>query len=84
LCNILVAFAGDSLMEIGKQINGAEHVLLSCNKANKKGLSQFVKILSWRDKTQKKHVEPFILDINMSEGTLGGCTEATKHSMKKR
>jgi hypothetical protein len=55
---------------------------LSCDKGNKKGLSHFMKILSWWDKTEKK-VQTFVLDIDASEGTSEGCAEAIQHSMKK-
>ena len=41
-----------------------------------------MKILWWWDKTERK-VKTFILDIDASEGTLEGCAEAIKHSMKK-
>jgi hypothetical protein len=74
LCDILISFAVDSLIEVGKQIRGADNVFLSCDKGNKKGLSHFVKILSWWDRTQKK-VQIFMLDIDASEGTSEGCAE---------
>jgi hypothetical protein len=82
LRDILISFAVDSLIEVGNQIHGAENVFLSCDKGNKKGLSHFVKILSWWDKTEKK-VQTFVLDIDASEGTSEGCAEAIQHSMKK-
>jgi hypothetical protein len=82
LRDILISFAADSLIEVGNQICGAENVFLSCNKGNKKGLSHFVKILSWWDKIEKK-VQTFVLDIDASEGTLEGCDEAIQHWMKK-
>ena len=82
LRDILISFAVDSLIEVGNQIRGADNVFLSCDKGNKKGLSHFVKILSWWDRTQKK-VQTFVLDIDASEGTSEGCAEAIKHSMKK-
>jgi hypothetical protein len=55
---------------------------LSCDKGNKKGLSHFVKILLWWDKTEKK-VQTFVLDIDASEGRSEGCAEAIQHSMKR-
>jgi hypothetical protein len=82
LRDILISFAVDSLIEVGNQIHGADNVFLSCNKGNKKGLSHFVKILSWWDKTEKK-AQTFVLDIDASEGTSEGCAEAIQHSMKK-
>jgi hypothetical protein len=78
LRDILISFAVDSLIEAGNQICGAENVFLSCDKENKKGLSHFVKILSWWDKIEKK-VQTFVLDIDASEGTLEGCAEAIQH-----
>jgi hypothetical protein len=74
--------AVDSLIEVRNQICGADNDFLSCDKGNKKGLSHFVKILSWWDKTRKK-VKAFVLDIDASEGTSEGCAEATKNPMKK-
>jgi hypothetical protein len=47
LRGILISFAVDSLIKVGNQIHGADNAFLSCNKGNKKGLSHFVKILSW-------------------------------------
>jgi hypothetical protein len=82
LRDILILFAVDSLIEAGNQICGAENLFLSCDKGNKKGLSHFVKILSWWDKIEKK-VQTFVLDIDASEGTSEGCAEAIQHSMKK-
>jgi hypothetical protein len=82
LRDILISFAVDSLIEVGNQIHGAENVFLSCDKGNKKGLSHFMKILSWWDKTEKK-VQTFVLDIDANEGTSEGCAEAIQHSMKK-
>jgi hypothetical protein len=82
LRDILISFAVDSLIEAGNEIRGAENVFLSCDKGNKKGLSHFVKILSWWEKSQRK-VKTFVLDIDASEGTSEGCAEAIKHSMMK-
>jgi hypothetical protein len=80
---MLISSAVDSLIEIGNQIHLANNVFMSCDKGNKKGLSHFVKILSWWDKIQKK-VQTFVLDIDASEGTSEGCTEEIDHSMKIR
>ena len=81
--DILISFAVDSLTEVGNQIHGADNVFLSCHKENKKGLSHFVKILSWWDKAEKKVQTFLVLDIDASEGTSEGCAEAIQHSMKK-
>ena len=82
LRDILISSAVDSLIEIGKQIHLAGNVFMSCDKGNKKGLSHFVKILSWWDKIQNQ-VQTFVLDIDASEGTSEGCAEAIEHSIKK-
>jgi hypothetical protein len=82
LRGMLISYAVDSLIEVRNQIRGADNVFLSCDKGNKKGLSHFMKILSWWDKARKK-VETFVLDIDASKGTSEGCAEAIKHSMKK-
>jgi hypothetical protein len=82
LRGILISFTVDSLVKVGNHIHGEDNVFLSCDKGNKKGLSHFVNILSWWDKTEKK-VQIFVLDIDVSEGTLEGCAEAIQHSMKK-
>jgi hypothetical protein len=82
LRDILISFAVDSLIKVRNQICGDEDVFLSCDRGNKKGLSHFVKILSWWDKIEKK-VQTFVLDIDASEGTVEGCTKAIQHSMKK-
>jgi hypothetical protein len=79
---MLISSAVDSLIKIGNQIHLADDVFMSCNKGNKKGLSHFVKILSWWDKVEKQ-VQTFVLDIDASEGTSEGCAEAIEHSMKK-
>jgi hypothetical protein len=55
---------------------------MACDKGNKKGLSHFVKILSWWDKIEKE-VQTFVLDVDAREGTSEGCAEAIEHSMKK-
>jgi hypothetical protein len=82
LRDILILFAVHSLIEVGNQIHGADNnVFLSCGKGNKKGLSHFVKVLPWWDKTEKK-VQTFVLNINASEGTSEECAEAIQHSMK--
>jgi hypothetical protein len=81
LPNMLISSAVDCLMEIGNQICLADNVFMSCDKGNKKGLSHFVKILSWWDKIQKK-VQTFVLDVDASEGTSEGCAKAIEHSMK--
>jgi hypothetical protein len=81
LRDILISFTVDSLIKVGNQICGAENVFLPCDKGNKKGLSHFVKILSWWDKIEKK-VQTFVLDIDASEVTSEGCAEAIQHSMK--
>ena len=54
----------------------------SCDKGNKKGLGQFVKILLWWDEDQKQD-KTFVLDIDASKGTSKGCAEAIQRSMKK-
>jgi hypothetical protein len=82
LRDILISFTVYSLIEVGNQICGAENVFVLCDKGNKKGLSHFVKILSWWDRIEKK-VQTFVLDIDASEGTSEGCAEAIQHSMKK-
>jgi hypothetical protein len=82
LRDIVISSAVDSLIEIGNEICGADNVFMSCDKGNKKGLSHFVKILSWWDRVQKQ-VKTFVLDIDASEGTSEGCAEAIQHSMKK-
>jgi hypothetical protein len=78
LHDILISFTVDSLIKVGKQICGAENAFFSCYKGNKKGLSHFMKILAW-NKTERK-VKTFVLNIDVVEGTLEGCTEAIKHS----
>jgi hypothetical protein len=82
LRDILILFAVDSLIEVSDQIHRAEDYFLSCDKGNKKGLSHFVKILLWWDKTEKK-VQTFVPDIDVSKGTSEGCVEAILHLMKK-
>jgi hypothetical protein len=82
LRDMLISSAVDSLIEIGNQIHLADNVFMSCDKGNKKGLSHFVKILSWWDKVEKQ-VQTFVLDVDASEGTSEGCAEAIEHSMKK-
>jgi hypothetical protein len=82
LRDMLISSAVDSLIEIGNQIQLADDVFMSCNEGNKKGLSHFVKVLSWCDKVEKQ-VQTFVLDIDASEGTSEGCAEAIEHSIKK-
>ena len=82
LGDALISSAVDSLIEIGNEICGAHNVFMSCDKGNKKGLSHFIKILSWWDEVQKQ-VKTFALDIDASEGTSKGCAEAIQHSMTK-
>jgi hypothetical protein len=79
---MLISSAVDSLIKIGNQIHLANNAFMSCDKGNKKGLSHFVKILSWWDKIQEK-VQTFVLDVDASEGTSKGCAKAIEHSMKK-
>jgi hypothetical protein len=82
LHDMLISSAVDSLIEIGNQIPLADNVSMSCDKGNDKGLSHFVKILSWWDEVEKQ-VQTFVLDVDASKGTSEGCAEAIEHSMKK-
>ena len=47
LREILISSAVDCLVDLSDELQKVDHVFLSCDKGNKKGLSHFVKILSW-------------------------------------
>jgi hypothetical protein len=82
LRTMLFDYAAEKLVELGKKLKDIPYTYLSCDKGNKKGVSHFVKVLSWWDPILKK-VRTFILDIDASEGSSEGCADAIKHSLKK-
>ena len=78
----IMDYAVDCLIEVTEDLQKAEHVFLTCDKGNKKGLGHFVKILSWWDDTLEK-VRTFTLDIDASEGDSSSCGDAIQHSLGK-
>jgi hypothetical protein len=81
LRDLVFSLAAECIYELGKRVNGLL-VFLSCDKGNKKGVSHFVKILSWYDAKTKSVVKQ-LLDIDASEGTTEDCGDAIAASLKK-
>ena len=75
-------YAIDCLIDIAIELEKAEHVYMTCDKGNKKGLGHFVKVLSWWDEAMDK-VRIFTLDIDASKGNTQGCADAIKYSLQK-
>ena len=57
-------------------------IYIACGKGNKKGVSHFVKYLTYWCKKMKK-VKKTLLDIDASTGSSVACAEAVYHSLKK-
>ena len=82
LKDILIDFAVDCLVDLCEELKSTTHVFFAGDKGNKKGVSHFVKVLSWWD-IATNAVRTFILDIDGSEGTSEACADAIQHSLKK-
>ena len=81
LRNRVFMFAAENIYQLGIKIKAIQ-VFLSCDKGNKKGVSHFVKILSWYDTTTKSVVKQ-LLDIDGSDGKTVECAHAIAVSLKK-
>jgi hypothetical protein len=81
LRDMVFALAAESSVELGHYLHN-KTVFLSCDKGNKKGISHFVKILSWWN-SETMEVQKRVLDIDASEGTSEMCAAAIAVSLKK-
>jgi hypothetical protein len=81
LRDLVFAFAAENMYHLGEKIKNVR-VFLSCDKGNKRGISHFVKILSWYDR-KSFSVTKQLLDIDASEGTTDDCGDAIAASLKK-
>lgn len=79
----IVYQAGQDLMALGKRLRDEFVPLyMACDKGNKRGISHFVKFLTWFD-SQTMTVSKQLLDIDASDGTSADCALAIKHSLMK-
>jgi hypothetical protein len=79
LRDVMYSFAAENILELGQKLKG-KYVFLGCDKGNKKGVTHFVKVLSWFDGTK---VLKQCLDIDASEGTTEDCANAINASLMK-
>lgn len=77
--NSIVEVAARNCLELGHQLIG-KSVYIACDKGCKKGVSHFVKNLSWWHGNRIRRV---CLDIDGSGGTTKECGDAIGHSLKK-
>jgi hypothetical protein len=82
LREMLFSFAAQVIFVLRNKLSNIRQVFLACDKGNKKGISHFVKILSWYD-TKTKSVMKQLLDIDASESTTNECADAIVASLKK-
>ena len=83
LRQLIVNQAGQDLMSLGRQLRQDNvPVCFACDKGNKRGVSHFIKFLTWFD-VRSMTVRKQLLDIDASDGTSFDCALATKHSLLK-
>ena len=63
-------------------VNRQVKIYITCNKGNKKGISHFVKYLTYWS-MQEGHVKKALLNLNASAGTSEACAKAVDHSLQK-
>jgi hypothetical protein len=81
LRELVFSFAAENMYQLGVKVKGLQ-IFLACDKGNKKGVSHFVKMLSWYDKRTYKVVHQ-LLDIDASEGATEDCADGIAASLKK-
>jgi len=72
--------AARDVMSLGFQLTN-QKIFMACDKGNKQGVSHFVKVLSWWERSGKVGVG--FLDIDGSGGTSSDCADAIRVSMNK-
>lgn len=77
--NAVIEVASRNCIELAHNIFG-KSVYIACDKGSKKGVSHFVKNLSW---WSGNRVHRICLDIDGSGGTTKECGDAISHSLKK-
>jgi hypothetical protein len=81
LRDLVFNFAAENIYQLGARVKDT-HVFLSCYKGNKKGVSHFVKILSWYDPKTTCVVKQ-LLDIDASGGFTDDCADDIAASLNK-
>jgi hypothetical protein len=81
LRDLVFNFAAENVYQLGARVKDT-HVFLSCDKGNKKGVTHFVKILSWYDPKTTCVVKQ-LLDIDASGVLTDGCADAMAASLNK-
>jgi hypothetical protein len=81
LWDLVFDYAAENIYQLGARVKNTQ-VFLSCDKGNKKGVSHFVKILSWYN-PKTKYVVKQLLDIDASGGLTDDCADAIAASLKK-
>ena len=67
---------------VSRKLRFVKYIYTACDKGCKKGVSHFVKILSWWD-SESRRVQTFTLDVDASEGSSQACASAIQYSLQK-
>jgi hypothetical protein len=82
LRDMLFTSAAEVILQLSHKLRDIQTVFIACDKGNKRGVSHFVKILSWYDR-KTMSVTKQLLDIDASEGLTEDCANAIMFSLKK-
>jgi hypothetical protein len=81
LRDLVFSFAAENMYQLSIKLANKK-IFLACDKGNKKGISHFVKVLSWYD-PDTISVKKQLLDIDASGGQTQECGDAIAASLKK-